>query len=905
MLIENRPVYTTSQWSPTLTGYYSIDLAGRKFGLQSASQAWTLSAPDSRTVRFELRDGDQHSWDVQAGHASERAELADRTSIAHGVPIHLSYDFCIEPGARNTAWFLVLGQLHQDHQPGAPPWGPPFAIYLKGERMGIQVRHNDEAGLSVSRELFLDSHDIERGKFYDIDIHVVVDPFGAGRLVVERDGVTLVEYSGPMGYVQHGGVYWAQGVYRHANATETFAALYRDLTIETGSTVTFPDADAFIAAPVIDIARVDVAGGSRVAMVVGSAKPGTVVMVTDGGRLVGTVAVDERGTFSLAVDVTTSGTHALTATAVDANGRAGITSAPLHVHVTTAADLVADIAQVARLGKIGAILLTDGATLMVSSHTQLASVLRHNASTIAEIEGPFQVRLSETVTGKPYDRQDELYTSSGTLLERTRYSDGRLVFDEDFSADGSKTVRSWHATGSTFGEYRDGRMVAHSTFDLAGRLTIKETVRADGVRDIQHLDAVTGALTRSTEVATDNTRTVTYHGITGQAYVTQTFVNDPTGKMVLQLRHNADGLRVHEVRWNADGSTQTYRFDSSGKATGYTTRLVDGGRVEGRLQIVGESYAAEALTYDAAGRLVERDRFDGSGRQVYEQVFLADGSQKFTTFDGAGHRIGYKLLAPDLSTTVVTFAPDQENLLWSFSTYDAAGRLLSQRFFDGEGRLLTPTTPTAEGLQITGGRGNDHLLGGTQNDTLLGEDGDDTLDGGGGNDVLKGGAGADILLGGSGHDRLYGDGENDDLRGGDGDDLLDGGAGNDALHGGDGNDTLLGGAGADDLRGGLGNDVLDGGEGDDLLHGGAGADTFVFAAGRDTIADFVRGEDRIDLRALGGTIGSMAMCGADMANLLVGAIQVGADTHIDFGWDQVLILLGTDRTSLTVADFIL
>ncbi|WP_461657321.1 heparin lyase I family protein, partial [Methylorubrum aminovorans] len=697
MLPSDRPVYSTTQWSPALTGYYSIDLAGHKFAVQSATKAWSLSAPDSRTVRFEVRDGDQHSWDAEAGHLSERSELADRTTIDNGTPIHISYDLNIEPGARNSAYFLVLGQLHQDLKPGAPPWSPPFAISLKGERMMIAIRYSDADGKPVTHELFVDSQDIQRGHFYDIDIRTVIDPGGAGRLVVERDGVVLVDYSGPLGYIQHNGVYWAQGVYRHSNATETFAASYRDLAIETGGAVTFPEGNTFIAAPVLTVDNVADSGESRVATLLGSAKPETTVTVMDAGQLVGTASVAADGRFELVVKLGSAAVHGLTAVATDKTGRVGVTSAPVHVHVTTAADLVANIDQITQLGQIGAIVLTDDHVLTATTRVQLWTLLKQGAPTLAQIEGSFKIRLTETVSGQPFDRQDELYSSVGVLLERTRYADGKLVFDEDFNADGSQTVRTWNATKSELVELRDGRLATTLTFDLADRLTLRQIYYADGSREVQSFDPITGAQTRLVTIGVDLTRTEIEYGIKGKAYATQTFVRDTSNKIILQQRHDANGTKILEAHWHADGSSETHHYDGFGRETSYSIRLADGSRIEGRLQIAGQPHTTERLTYSAADQLMERDRFDALGHQVYEQVFLDDGVQKFYVFDGAGQRVGYTLLAVDRSSVVATFAPGQEDSLRSVSTYDTAGRLVRKTSHDETGSLIKTEIRASDG----------------------------------------------------------------------------------------------------------------------------------------------------------------------------------------------------------------
>lgn len=166
--------------------------------------------------------------------------------------------------------------------------------------------------------------------------------------------------------------------------------------------------------------------------------------------------------------------------------------------------------------------------------------------------------------------------------------------------------------------------------------------------------------------------------------------------------------------------------------------------------------------------------------------------------------------------------------------------------------------------RLAGSTGANLLTGGHGNDTLVGWAGDDTLDGGPGDDLLDGGPGQDTAryagpwavtvslaatgaqdTGEAGRDTLIGI---EHLAGGNGADRLTGNAGANRLDGGVGNDTLGGGAGDDTLVGGAGQDVL---------WGGLGRDRFVFAAladspaaSPDRIADFLRGQDVIDLAAL-------------------------------------------------------
>ncbi len=102
--------------------------------------------------------------------------------------------------------------------------------------------------------------------------------------------------------------------------------------------------------------------------------------------------------------------------------------------------------------------------------------------------------------------------------------------------------------------------------------------------------------------------------------------------------------------------------------------------------------------------------------------------------------------------------------------------------------------------------------------------------------------------------RINGTSGNDNFSGTSGNDSISGHVGNDTIRGGAGNDVLSGWVGNDRLLGGAGNDTLVGGLGNDTLMGGSSADRFVFNSpteGVDRITDFVVGEDKIGISALG------------------------------------------------------
>jgi Ca2+-binding RTX toxin-like protein len=213
---------------------------------------------------------------------------------------------------------------------------------------------------------------------------------------------------------------------------------------------------------------------------------------------------------------------------------------------------------------------------------------------------------------------------------------------------------------------------------------------------------------------------------------------------------------------------------------------------------------------------------------------------------------------------------------------------------------------------ISGGAGNDFINGGPSidgvsagNDTISGGAGDDTigsvngttyLRGDDGNDVIQGGSGFDDINGNKGDDTIDGgSGGGDWLVGGQGADLITAHAGGGLLYGNMGNDTLVGSNGADVILGGQGDDLITGGGGNDYISGdrgndtetgGAGADTFhgIQAMGIDKVMDFHLAE------------GDRVMLDPGMSYTVS---QVGADTVIDVGGGNEMILVGVQMSTLT------
>jgi Ca2+-binding RTX toxin-like protein len=213
--------------------------------------------------------------------------------------------------------------------------------------------------------------------------------------------------------------------------------------------------------------------------------------------------------------------------------------------------------------------------------------------------------------------------------------------------------------------------------------------------------------------------------------------------------------------------------------------------------------------------------------------------------------------------------------------------------------------------RVSAGRFGDTLTGADTDNQLFGQDGDDSLSGMGGNDLLDAGRGNDSLSGGNGNDSLTSFGGHNVLRGDGGDDKITAGVDNDFgfdfddANGNTGNDTLTdqfaktidpdwlrGGRGDDSIVGGLGADFISGDRGNDTETGGLGPDRFHTSqdAGIDRVLDFSVAEgDRVMLDP--GTTFTVS--------------QVGADTVIDMGAGNQMILVGVSMSSLTASSIFL
>lgn len=218
--------------------------SAKTFELHNGGSSYAYSNIDD-SMRFEVRAGDQWKYDTSN---KERSEISSYKHLDYGKTFEISYTFKVENGQRNTADWLLIGQIHQTEDAGDLGTSPPFAIEMVGERMRIVSRTTTEATTTVQppmQVLWTDSADIQRDHWYNIKIEIRFDPSGNGVINVVRDGVIIVQYSGATGYVDAVAPYWKEGIYRESSP-ETMAADFKNLSIVEVAGASVPPISAVI-----------------------------------------------------------------------------------------------------------------------------------------------------------------------------------------------------------------------------------------------------------------------------------------------------------------------------------------------------------------------------------------------------------------------------------------------------------------------------------------------------------------------------------------------------------------------------------------------------------------------------------------------------------------------------------
>lgn len=188
----------------------------------------TVNITDKTKAQCIVKNGDHSPWDAKCDFAGMNGP-----KFATGKNVHLDYWFKIEPGTISTGNWVICGEIHNDDDALGRSTSPPFSLHFDKDYMQVVAI---AGGSSSSNDQWLwpykDSNKIQRGH----DYHIQVDAKFTqdGYLKVRRDGATLVDYKGNLGYGT--GTYWVVDIYRsntNPTTTETLAVDFWNMQVWT------------------------------------------------------------------------------------------------------------------------------------------------------------------------------------------------------------------------------------------------------------------------------------------------------------------------------------------------------------------------------------------------------------------------------------------------------------------------------------------------------------------------------------------------------------------------------------------------------------------------------------------------------------------------------------------------
>jgi hypothetical protein len=185
----------------------------------------TVTFPEKTIARCQVTNGDHAEWDSSCDFSG-----LSGPRFAPTANIHLDYYFKIEAGAPMTGGWVIVGEIHNDDVALGRSTSPPFSVHVDKDHLSIVAI---AGGTSSSNDQWLwpysDPNKIQRDRDYHMAVDVKFSKTG-GYLRVARDGQSIVNYTGPLGYGAE--TYLMPDIYRAA-VGETTAVVFSRMQVWT------------------------------------------------------------------------------------------------------------------------------------------------------------------------------------------------------------------------------------------------------------------------------------------------------------------------------------------------------------------------------------------------------------------------------------------------------------------------------------------------------------------------------------------------------------------------------------------------------------------------------------------------------------------------------------------------
>ncbi|MCP3380874.1 RHS repeat protein [Bradyrhizobium sp. CCGUVB4N] len=301
------------------------------------------------------------------------------------------------------------------------------------------------------------------------------------------------------------------------------------------------------------------------------------------------------------------------------------------------------------------------------------------------------------ITGQPYTTQIQTTKADGTITAFTNlHADGTTQYTKITNLDGSTTTGLYNTAGQKITEvrnYTDGSSLTttYNTSGVATQTVAKATngtvtttnlsagvqtsiyiTNADGSKETKLFTAgvIASDLVQKTDGSStmtvfasgvkskvyvtnaDGTHTNTFYNITGQAYTTEIQTTKADGTVTAITDLHADGSLQYSKVVNADGSTTTDQYDSTGHKTTEVVNYADGSTLTSIYNTAG----VVTQTVAKAGGNTTTTNYSGDVKaSVY--IVNADGSKESDLYT-SGHLTSTLVQKTDGSSLTTVYTND-------------------------------------------------------------------------------------------------------------------------------------------------------------------------------------------------------------------------------------------------------
>ncbi|MBC9979747.1 beta strand repeat-containing protein [Bradyrhizobium campsiandrae] len=292
----------------------------------------------------------------------------------------------------------------------------------------------------------------------------------------------------------------------------------------------------------------------------------------------------------------------------------------------TAAQIVAELADLSASTTLQSITLTDTHVLAVASASTMNYIISHYGNALAAIQGGYSFSVTTSTTSWS---ETKFFNASGTLTgtQTSNFSNGvitsKSLVNVDSSSDtilyaaGVKTqevIVSANGAKQTINYNSDGSISSETV--LGSDKSVTTTVYANGLKSKVY------------ETNADGTHINTFYGITGQAYATQIQTLKADGTITSITNLHADGTTQYTKVVNADGSTTTDLYNSAGQKTSEVRNYTDGSSLTTTYNTSGA--VTQTVAKGAGGASTTTNYLAGVQTSIY--ITSADGTKEAKLF---------------------------------------------------------------------------------------------------------------------------------------------------------------------------------------------------------------------------------------------------------------------------------